>query len=274
MNYFNPLTGNEIKEKNIICLNGMLVPDFRKIGNPSLNEDEYGSADPYPKEDGRHERLEKFVRDVVLPLAPELLSGPCVVLDAGCGTGDWLEAIMKCTTIPHHWHVAEYSPSALQSCLIALPKIESACLFDANFPPFQSAAFDVIFAINVFEHIKAPTLYLEGLLNALKPNGVLIMTTPSRYRLKNLIKACLGRRSTLIHPLHMTEYTVGQVHDMVQFVGGKIESTAGTSLTDKAEKFFIITTLLSRSAQWFLSRVMRSHHLFHSTIYYRITKKM
>lgn len=270
--YFSPITGKEITESPRLLLAGREVPDFRTIGSAAVVDDEYGTADPYPKDEAREARLETFAREVILPLVPELQRGPCTILDAGCGTGDWISAILKSAPGPHRVHLAEYSPSALQTCLLRHPTVESACLFDANCPPFEPEAFDVIFAINVFEHIKAPVLFLEGLLKAAKPNGVIIMTTPSRYRLKNIIKAALGRRGNLIHPLHMTEYTVGQVREMARFVGGRVDATAGTAMADPEEKYYRLTALLSHSAQWVLGRVLKSHHLLHATVYYRITK--
>lgn len=270
--YFHPLTGQELTDCRRIPMADREVPDWRTIGAPAAGGDEYGEGDPYPKDEARERWLAAFARDVILPLAPELRARSCVILDAGCGTGDWMSAILANTTLPHHLHVAEYSPSALATCLRRHPHIESACLFDANFPPFEPGAYDVVFAINVFEHIKAPALFLEGLLRSLKPDGVIVMTTPSRYRLKNIIKACLGRSGNLIHPLHMTEYTVGQVKEIARFVGGRVDATAGTVLAAPQEKFYAVTAVLAHTLQWVMRRVLRSHHLLHATVYYRIVK--
>jgi SAM-dependent methyltransferase len=272
--YYNPMTGEALLSYKKTTLGKREIPDLRSIGAPVVVDDEYNSGDPYPKDEAREQRLGVFVRDVVLKLAPELADKSCVMLDAGCGTGDWSRAILANTPHQHRLDVAEYSPLALAVCLDQNPRIENACLFDANFPPFEPLKFDVIIAINIFEHIKAPALLIEGLLKSLKDDGVIIVSTPSRYRLKNIIKACLGRRVNLIHDLHVTEYSVGQVKEMVGFVGGSVTKTAGTSLADPEEKFYFLTLVVSTFAQWFLKRILGSGHLLYATVYYRIEKNL
>jgi SAM-dependent methyltransferase len=57
------------------------------------------------------------------------------------------------------------------------------------------ARFDFIFFSEVIEHLPLPGhVVLERLRKALKPNGVLICSTPNFYRLHNVIYVALGLR--------------------------------------------------------------------------------
>ena len=55
------------------------------------------------------------------------------------------------------------------------------------------ARFDVIFFSEVIEHLPLPGhIVLEKLKRALKPNGVVICSTPNLHRLRNVVFIALG----------------------------------------------------------------------------------
>jgi len=57
------------------------------------------------------------------------------------------------------------------------------------------ARFDTIFFSEVIEHLPLPGhVVLERLRRALKPNGVVICSTPNFYRLRNVVHIALGLR--------------------------------------------------------------------------------
>jgi len=57
------------------------------------------------------------------------------------------------------------------------------------------ARFDVIFFSEVIEHLPIPGhIVLEKLRRALKPNGIVICSTPNYYRARNLVFFALGLR--------------------------------------------------------------------------------
>ncbi len=57
------------------------------------------------------------------------------------------------------------------------------------------ARFDIIFFSEVIEHLPLPGhIVLEKLRRALKPNGIVICSTPNFYRLRNLFYFALGFR--------------------------------------------------------------------------------
>jgi SAM-dependent methyltransferase len=60
--------------------------------------------------------------------------------------------------------------------------------------PFDSE-FDAIFFSEVIEHLPVPGhIVLEKLLRALKPAGLLILSTPNLYRLRNVVYMAIGKR--------------------------------------------------------------------------------
>lgn len=59
--------------------------------------------------------------------------------------------------------------------------------------PFE-AAFDRVFLCEVIAHVPVPThLYLERIRRALRPGGVLLVTTPNLHRVRNLALLAAGR---------------------------------------------------------------------------------
>jgi 2-polyprenyl-3-methyl-5-hydroxy-6-metoxy-1,4-benzoquinol methylase len=55
------------------------------------------------------------------------------------------------------------------------------------------ARFDTIFFSDVIEHLPLPGhIVLEKLMRALKPNGIVICSTPNFYRLRNLVYIALA----------------------------------------------------------------------------------
>ncbi|MEK7774756.1 MAG: class I SAM-dependent methyltransferase [Candidatus Zixiibacteriota bacterium] len=270
MNYINPMTGTALSGFPVITMRGRSIPDLRGIVRAFVSHDEYANSDPYPKDAEREERILAYSRNIVLPLLPELNDKPFRILDAGCGTGDWLSAILAESNGSHQIDVAEYSQQALMHCLDRNIDIDNACLFDANFMPFPPETYDVILAINLFEHITAPVLFLERLVACLKPGGVALVTTPSRYTFKHLLHAAIGHKKRLIHENHVTEYSVGQMTEMVRFVGGRVTGTSGSALVVPGEGLRFLTRLLAPLTQKVITDIVHSHHLMHRTVYYRI----
>jgi len=56
----------------------------------------------------------------------------------------------------------------------------------------QPGAFDLVTSMEVIEHVTDPALFLRGLKDALKPGGLMILSTPNRTRLSRLAMITLG----------------------------------------------------------------------------------
>ena len=58
-------------------------------------------------------------------------------------------------------------------------QIDGACVGDASRLPFRDAAFDVVFADNLLEHLDKPELVFTEVARVLKPGGRFLVKTPN-----------------------------------------------------------------------------------------------
>jgi SAM-dependent methyltransferase len=110
------------------------------------------------------------------------------VLDAGCGRGDL--AIYLARRYPH-WEVVGIELSE-ERAAVARKSAESLGLKNVQFrlgslEDFEDAeGFDLIISADVLEHIENDRAVIKNLFRALRPNGFLIITSPSVPQRKHL----------------------------------------------------------------------------------------
>ncbi len=115
---------------------------------------------------------------------------------------------------------------------------------------------------NLWEHVPDPVMLLNHIAALLKPGGHVVIATPSRYRLTNLIRALLGRPVALVSNHHVTEYTVGQVKEQLAFGGFAVRSVRSKPiplgfLKDTARRVFGAAV-----------KLLGSHHRLEATVFY------
>jgi 2-polyprenyl-3-methyl-5-hydroxy-6-metoxy-1,4-benzoquinol methylase len=76
---------------------------------------------------------------------------------------------------------------------------------------FDDQSFDCVVSFQVIEHIKNDTMFIQEAFRVLKPNGLLILTTPN-------IEMSLTR-----NPWHVREYTVLEFEKKLKQVSNQIE---------------------------------------------------
>jgi len=96
------------------------------------------------------------------------------VADVGCGTGNLLKFILPYG--PATVTGFEYSENALAIARSQLPEIDFQYL-DVYKP--TTAQFDVIFCVEVLEHLLYPDTALHNIVQMLAPNGVALLTVPN-----------------------------------------------------------------------------------------------
>jgi 2-polyprenyl-3-methyl-5-hydroxy-6-metoxy-1,4-benzoquinol methylase len=97
------------------------------------------------------------------------------VADVGCGTGGLLKALQNGFQ-PHALTGFEYSEKALELARAKVPGAEF-CYFDIyEGSPRQ---FDVIFCVEVLEHLLRPDLALRNVLAMLGESGAALITVPN-----------------------------------------------------------------------------------------------
>lgn len=146
-------------------------------------------------------------------------SGTQSLLEVGCGTGFVLSGIAKC-----YPQIAlsgsEIFISGLSHAAARLPAAQFMQM-DARFVPYLDE-FDAVGAFDVLEHIEEDQAVLSQLHQALKPQGVLLLTVPQHPWLwsANDEYAC-----------HVRRYSAEEIHRKLVGTGFNIErSTSFVSL--------------------------------------------
>lgn len=103
------------------------------------------------------------------------------VLDTSCGTGDFLSYLKGDKT---HCFGFDYSKPSIFAANIAKDPSHHYCISDAQYIPFKSNSFDIIFSSHFVEHLYEKELlkYFREVSRILKPNGKFIVhTCPNKW---------------------------------------------------------------------------------------------
>lgn len=144
------------------------------------------------------------------------------VLDAGCGRSLFTEIrprwpfMIVAADVDHallrerraefgdvHWAVAPATPLA-----------------------FVDRAFDAVFAGELIEHLADPRQALAEFRRVLKPGGLLVLTTPNRRRLANVVDGSERPYS----PDHLSELSYDEVESMLGQEGFEVVESTGLHL--------------------------------------------
>ena len=144
------------------------------------------------------------------------------VLDAGCGRSLFTE-------IRPDWPFA-ITAADVDLDLIASRKAEFPgvrwLVADAHPLPFATATFDALFAGELIEHLPDPQPGLAEFRRVLKPGGTLILTTPNRRRLANVV----DRSDRPYSPDHLSELSFDEVRALIEKNGFEIVYETGLHL--------------------------------------------
>jgi SAM-dependent methyltransferase len=119
---------------------------------------------------------QKFFKDVIEILQQRGITyNGKRVGDIGCGTGHLLLAIRQSYT-PAALTGLEFSEAALGICRSLLP---DASFVNSDLYEASDLQFDVVFCIEVLEHLLYPNKALQNLLRMLDKDGALMVTVPN-----------------------------------------------------------------------------------------------
>jgi 2-polyprenyl-6-hydroxyphenyl methylase/3-demethylubiquinone-9 3-methyltransferase len=137
----------------------------------------------------------------ILPTLIEWLShaGAETVLDLGCGNGALTHAL---ATEGFHPTGLDSSESGIAIASQCYPQIEfTHSSLEAPLVDELCNRFDAVIAVEVVEHLLLPRFLFERAREALKQNGLFILTTPYHGYWKNLALAVTNGFDNHWHPL-------------------------------------------------------------------------
>jgi SAM-dependent methyltransferase len=111
------------------------------------------------------------------------------LLDIGCATGFCLEAAKTLGYEPYGIELSEYS-SRIAKKKFGNETVFNGKLEDCNFKPEM---FDVITMFDLIEHVRTPAQTLGRAADLLKPDGIIMITTPDN---KSLSRKFMGKKWT------------------------------------------------------------------------------
>jgi SAM-dependent methyltransferase len=233
--------------------------------------DEYSDGDPYLRnaEAYLQSPFHRRRRDCTLRLIKESrreAQTQIRICDLGCGKGQITAAIRQLCPNDEISGL-DYSLSAIAEAAEAYKGIDFV-VANAYEPPYCPAYFDVVVCNNIWEHVPDPMRLLQAISRILRDDGCLIMSTPSRYRLCNLLRVLLGKPVTFMSDHHVTEYTVGQVIEQLRFGGFETKVvSAALRRPYKNLRSFAAFGIAMPLLRLFLKAV-GSHHSLEETVFY------
>jgi len=136
---------------------------------------------------------------------------PNLSLEVGCGDGYFSEMVSNLSK-----KIAAVDVNKRIADSVLREKNVTFKIADGRKLPFKGNTFDLVFSVDVVEHIDEDQQFINESLRVLKKNGLLILVTPNKQRFSNRILSLLGinRRYPLIlghdfmgeEVIHIREY--------------------------------------------------------------------
>lgn len=94
-----------------------------------------------------------------------------------------------------------------------------------NVIPYKDNTFDLVFSMDVLEHVENDAAFVKEHLRVCKKGGTVIIGTPNYFRVTNLLMYLLGK---LMYPrdmgsdtygrcIHLREYKKSQLHELIAY---------------------------------------------------------
>jgi SAM-dependent methyltransferase len=162
------------------------------------------------------------------------------VLDLGCGEG---RLAVRLAQQGHRVTAADVSPRNLASVqrLSAEHQVQIntiTCNIEESIGPFGQNTYDIIYCMDVIEHLKSPVTGLSQIRKLLRPDGQLIIHTPNCFSLFRMLHYFLHPRRLVdyyqpanLGDLHFQTYDYLTIEKTLNFVGLKTNKILPTFTT-------------------------------------------
>jgi SAM-dependent methyltransferase len=162
----------------------------------------------------RHNRLERgagfiFAGTARMELFRRYVGGPGRrVLDLGCRDGALTSRYAEGNEV--------VGVDADREALAAAAKLGIETRWaDLDEPlPFDEAAFDVVVAGELLEHLRDPARVVADARRVLRPGGTFVASVPNAYRLKNRLRFLTGRKPE-DDPTHLQMFSAADVRRLL-----------------------------------------------------------
>jgi SAM-dependent methyltransferase len=138
------------------------------------------------------------------------------VLEAGCGEGYGADLIAG---IARHVIGLDYDESAVAHVRARYPRVEMRHGNLAELP-LPDGAVDVVVNFQVIEHLWDQGQFVAECRRVLRPNGLLLMSTPNRITFS-------PGRDTPINPFHTRELNAAELTDLLTSAGLRMDGRYG-----------------------------------------------
>jgi len=151
----------------------------------------------------RHPKLRKLFHRLSGDVDPRdfvQVSKNLRVLDYGCGHATYLSDFHNRGIAISGAEIAEYVVQACQKKGLDVQKVE-----DVNQIPFANGEFDIVYLMQVFEHLRNPNEFMQELNRVLKTGGMLYIAVPNK---KSIWRKVFGTNwvSGWFAPFHLFHY--------------------------------------------------------------------
>lgn len=112
--------------------------------------------------------------------------------------------------------------------------------------PYKDEFFDVVFAGEIIEHLFDPEQFLARCRRILKPDGILVLTTPNLASLTNRYRLLLGWYPVLMSPFlsrgmgdHIHMFTVPKLREVLHIMDFHFDEAGSNCVLWRGSKFFL-----------------------------------
>ena len=223
---FDPIVGIQL----VLRRDGRVLPRTGSWpGASPIPEVLRASLPPRPRRTRLHARAKPFLHELHAAMLRKLerlflrhFAPGSRVLDAGCGRSLFTE-------IRPGWPFGIVAAD-VDLDLLAARKAEFPAVRwvvgDAHPLPFRDGAFDGLFAGELIEHLPDPEAGVEEFRRVLRPGGTLVLTTPNRLRLANVV----DRSERPYSPDHLSELSYDEARALLRARGFTILEESGLHL--------------------------------------------
>lgn len=146
-------------------------------------------------------------REIIGKLTRSYMTTPLKILDAGCGAGGTMEYLARYGSVQG----IDISSQMVEHC--RKTGMSAVCASVSELP-FGDEEFDMVFCLDVLEHLPDEKTALKELIRVVRPGGVLVFTVPALTKL-------WGQHDILNN--HYRRYNFGDLQKLLTDVNLSIE---------------------------------------------------